>query len=249
LEIALRSSINIAADENMKIIVPARLLYDIIRSLGDTQIHFEAESNSKLKLTTENGVYNISFASPEDFPQIPNVPEDREFIISGADLKRAIDLTSFAMSREDMRPAMTGTLFEFSGEGLRFVTTDGHRLVKYINKNIKHAQEEQFIVPERAISVLTKILSEPDVKIHLSKSHISFYMGNLEFIARLISEKYPSYNSVIPMENENMLKVKTEALLSTIKRMSLFSTSNSKQVKFSINKDSLEVSAEDIDHG
>ena len=249
LEIALRSSINVAADENLKMIVPARLLYDIIRSLDDTQIHFETESNLKLKLTTENGVYNLSYSLPEDFPAIPSVAEDRQIAFSGSDLKKAIDLTSFAMSKEDMRPAMTGMLLEFSVEGLRFVATDGHRLVKYVNKNIKTEIEEQYVVPERAISVLTKLLGETDVKFCLSKTNISFQMGNLEFISRLIGEKYPAYNSVIPMENENLLKVKTPDLLSTIKRMVLFSTSSSKQVKFSLNKNSLEVSAEDIDHG
>ncbi|MCK7527198.1 MAG: hypothetical protein MZV64_61125 [Ignavibacteriales bacterium] len=66
------------------------------------------------------------------FHAIPSVSRDKEIVISGNDLKRAIDQTSFAMSKEDMRPAMTGTLFEFSTDGLRFVTTDGHRLVKYV---------------------------------------------------------------------------------------------------------------------
>ncbi|MGD1006416.1 MAG: DNA polymerase III subunit beta [Ignavibacteriaceae bacterium] len=249
LEIALRSSINVAADENLKMIVPARLLYDIIRSLDDTQIHFETEANLKLKLTTENGVYNLSYALPEDFPAIPAVAEDSQVTFSGNDLKKAIDLTSFAMSKEDMRPAMTGTLLEFSEEGLRFVATDGHRLVKYINKNIKTELEEQYVLPERAISVLTKLLGETDVKLCLSKTNISFQMGSLEFISRLIGEKYPAYNSVIPMENENLLKIKTADLLSTIKRMGLFSASGTKQVKFSLIKNSLEVSAEDIDHG
>jgi DNA polymerase-3 subunit beta len=249
LEIALRSSINVAADENLKMIVPARLLYEIIRSLEDTQIHFETETNLKLKMTTENGVYNLSYALPEDFPVIPTVSEEKQFTFSGTDLKKAIDLTSFAMSKEDMRPAMTGTLLEFTGEGLRFVATDGHRLVKYVNKNVNSEIEEQYVIPERAISVLTKLLGETDVKICLSKTNISFLMGNLEFISRLIGEKYPAYNSVIPMENENLLKVKTTDLLSTIKRMGLFSTSSSKQVKFSLNKNLLEVSAEDIDHG
>jgi len=84
----------------------------------------------KLKLKTDFGTYNIGYSSHEDFPTIPVVSRDKEVVIGGTDLKRAIDQTSFAMSKEDMRPAMTGMLFEFSSDGLRFVTTDGHRLVK-----------------------------------------------------------------------------------------------------------------------
>ncbi|QQS36015.1 MAG: DNA polymerase III subunit beta [Ignavibacteriales bacterium] len=249
LEVSLRSSINIDAKENKKMVIPARLLFDIIRSLNETMITFETESNSKLKLKTENGVYHIGYSDPADFPEIPEVAQEKEIILKGNDLKKAIDQTAFAMSKEDMRPAMTGTLFEFSGDGLRFVTTDGHRLVKFINKAVKFSKDEQYIVPERAIGVLSKQLPESEIKIYLSKTHISFILDGLEFVSRLIGEKYPAYNSVIPLENENILKVKRDELQSTIKRMMLFSSGNSKQVKFSIGKNNVEVSAEDIDHG
>ena len=249
LEIALISSINVSADKNIKMVIPARLLYDVVKSLGDTNINFETESDTKLKLSTENGIYNIGFSSPEDFPTVPEVNKEKEISISGTELKKAIDQTSFAMSKEDMRPAMTGTLLEFSEEGLRFVATDGHRLVKFINKKIKNTKEEQYILPERAITVLSKLLTEEQIKVNFSKTNVAFHFGEIEFISRLIGEKYPAYGSVIPMENENKLKIKTNDILSTIKRMSLFSTSSSKQVKFNLSKNNLEVSAEDVDHG
>ena len=249
MEIALRSSLNVPSDEDIKMVIPAKLFYDIIRSLGDTQIKFETEKNSKLKIQTDNGTYNISYSPSDDFPDIPEVSKEKEVSMNGQDLKKMIDQTSFAMSKEDMRPAMTGTLMEFTAEGLRFVTTDGHRLVKYINKTILSSNDEQYIVPERAISVLSKLLGDSDFKMYLSKTNISFNLGELELITRLIGEKYPAYNSVIPLENENVLTIKTAELLSTVKRMMLFSTTNSKQVKFSISGDNLEVSAEDIDHG
>jgi DNA polymerase III subunit beta len=153
------------------------------------------------------------------------------------------------MSKEDMRPAMTGTLLEFTNEGLKFITTDGHRLVKYVYKSVITDSDEQFIVPERAITVLSKLLTDSDVKICFSKTNVTFQIDDLEFISRLIGEKYPAYSSVIPVENENQLKVNRDDLHSSIKRMLLFSASNSKQVKFSIGINTLEVSAEDIDHG
>ncbi len=249
LEISLRSSINVPSDENLKMIIPARLLYDIIRSLDETQITFTTAGGSKLKLKTDSGTYNIGYSSSEDFPEIHAIARDKEVVINGLDLKKALDQTSFAMSKEDMRPAMTGTLFEFSQEGLRFVSTDGHRLVKFVNKNITSATDEQYIVPERAISVLSKLLDDTDVKFYLIKSHVSFLIGDLEFISRLIGEKYPAYNSVIPLENENTLFINKTNLNSTIRRMMLFSSSSSKQVKLSISNNKLEVSAEDIDHG
>jgi DNA polymerase-3 subunit beta len=249
LEIALRSSLNVAAEKNVKMVVPARLLYDIVRSLEDTQVNFLVDGKGKIKITTDNGTYGLSYSPSEDFPEIASVSKEKEVIINGNDLKKALEQTAFAMSKEDMRPAMTGTLLEFAKEGLRFVATDGHRLVKFINKSFSSDVPEQYIIPERAISVLLKQLGDADVKIYLSKTYASFIINDLEFISRLIGEKYPSYSSVIPLENENFLTVNRSELLSAIKRMMLFSTSNSKQVKFSIGEDSLEVSAEDVDHG
>ena len=249
LEIALRSSINVTADKNIKMVVPARLLYDIVRSLDDALVNFNVDGKGKIKISTDKGVYSLSYSPSEDFPEIPSVSKEKEVVINGNDLKKALDQTAFAMSKEDMRPAMTGTLLEFSKDGLRFVTTDGHRLVKFINSTFQSDVQEQYIVPERAISVLLKSIGDQDVKIYLSKTYASFSINELEFISRLIGEKYPAYSSVIPLENENTLVVNRPELLSAIKRMMLFSTSNSKQVKFSISKNSLEVSAEDIDHG
>lgn len=256
LEISLKSSQNVAADSNTTMVVPAKLLHDIVRSLPDIQLSISTDSSpdsrqsgSRLKLKTDKGVYHISYFSPEDFPEIPVVARDKEVIIASDDLKRAFDKTSFAMSKEDMRPAMTGTLLEFAKDGLRFVATDGHRLVKYLNKSILTDYTEQYIIPERAISVLSKLLSDGDVKIYLSKTHASFITGDVEFITRLIGEKYPAYNSVIPLENENILTVDRAELLSTIKRMLIFSSGSSKQVKFSISANNLEISAENIDTG
>ena len=249
LEIALRSSLNVAAEKNIKMVIPARLLYEIIRSLDDALVNFSIDEKGKIKINTDKGVYSLSYSPSEDFPEIPSVSKEKELIINGSDLKKALDQTAFAMSKEDMRPAMTGTLLEFAKEGLRFVSTDGHRLVKFINKSFTSDTQEQYIIPERAISVLIKSIGDQDIKIYLSKTYISFIINDLEFISRLIGEKYPAYSSVIPLENENLLTVNRTELLSAIKRMMLFSTSNSKQVKFSISENSLEVSAEDIDHG
>ncbi len=249
LEITLRSSINIDSDTNVKMVVPAKLTFDIIKSLGDTLINFEAEKNQKLKLKTDTGVYSIGYADAEEYPKIPDTGKNNIVNINGKILKKALDHTSFAISKEAMRPAMMGTLFEFNPEGLKFVTTDGHRLVKYLNKNCSVANSEQCIVPERAISVLSKLLGEGDVKMYLGDSNITFETDELEMISRLIAQKYPDYNSVIPLENENLLKIKKSDLHSSVKRMLLFSSSNFQQVKLSLNNNNVEISAEDIDHG
>ena len=256
LEISLKSSLKIAAEENLKILLPAKLLYDVVKSLKDTTIRFEIQSSGKANLNTDHGKYNLSYLDTEEYPDIPDFPgedlkkEDlNEINISGTDLRFAFEKSSFAVSKEEMRPAMMGTLFEFTEEGLRFVATDGHRLVNLLNKNIKLDVEARYILPERAASVLLKILDEKDVKIYLSKTHMSFKLNEYELISRLIKQKYPDYSSVIPLENEFAMEVNTKEIHDAIKRMMLFSTSNTRRVKFSISENNLEISAEDLDLG
>lgn len=255
LEISLKSSLNIVAEENIKIVVPARLLNDVVRSLKDTTIHFKLMANKKINIVTDMGKYTISYLDADEFPEIPSVETDKnakeinEALVNGMELRHAFDKCAFAMSKEEMRPAMMGTLFEFTDDGLRLVTTDGHRLVNMLKKNIKAAFNQQYVVPERAVSVLSKILDEKDVKIHLTKTYVSFKLNDIELITRLISQKYPDYSSVIPLENEFQMKVNTKDIHDSIKRMMLFSTSSTRRVKFSIKKDALEISAEDLDIG
>lgn len=254
LEISLKSFLSVVSDENIKIVLPARLLFDIVRSLKDTTIHFQLSSNKKINLTTDTGKYTLSYLEPEDFPEIPTLngseaKEINEVIINGEELRESIDKTSFAMSKEEIRPALMGTLFEFTDEGLRFVATDGHRLVNLLRKNISSSINKQYIIPERAVSVLSKILDEKDVKIYLANNYVSFRLSDIELITRLITYKYPEYSSVIPLENEYLLKINTKELNDSIKRMMLFSTTTTRKVKFSVKTDSIEISAEDIDTG
>lgn len=249
MEIVLSSSISVDADEDAKMIIPAKLLHDIVRSLGDTVINFETTENDKLLLKTDSGEYSVGYAGADEFPKIPEVEDKKEISLEGAYLSRALEKTSFAISKEAMRPAMMGTLFEFTSDGLKFVATDGHRLVKLINKSKQFDSFEQLVVPERAISVLTKIVGEGEVKIHIGDSNIAFLLDDISLVSRLIGQKYPDYNSVIPIDNENRVKVNRSRLLSGIKRMLLFASSNYQQVKLAITKDQLTLSAEDVDRG
>jgi len=249
LEIALRASLNVDASENISMVVPAKLLFDVVKSLGDTMINFSIEANQKMKLKTENGQYAIGFASADEFPKLPVIQKEKALSLSGKTLKKALEKTSFAISKEAMRPAMMGALLECTEQGLIFVTTDGHRLVKFVDRQVTFPAHENYILPERAVGVLGKLVNESALTLFLSETHLSFVMDDLEFSSRLIAQKYPDYNSVIPIENENILQLKRNDLHAAIKRMLLFSTSNYQQVKFSITASAVEVSSEDIDKG
>src|SRR5690606_10695775 len=110
---------------------------------------------------------------------------------------------------DDLRPVMSGVFFQFSTEGLTFVATDAHKLVKYQRTDVKASQAAEFIMPKKPLNLLKGILaaSESEVTIEYNDSNAKFTFDNIELICRLIDGKYPNYEAVIPKENPNKLSI------------------------------------------
>lgn len=249
LDLALKSTTTINSNQNARFIIPAKLLYEIVKSLGDTSIDFETEENNKLKMKTDFGVYSIGYNIADDYPKITSLHGGNSFSIAGEELKKILSRTTFAVSKESVRPAMMGILFEFIADAFRVVSTDGHRLVRYTTTTDHTLGEMQRVIPEKAVTVLGKLLSDEKINITFSDSVATFNIDDTEMTTKLINQKYPDYNSVIPQANESVLVVNKDELLSAVKRMLLFSTSTYHQVKLSLTLGNIEISAEDLDHG
>jgi len=249
LEITLKAFINVFSEENIKIVLPAKLLYETVKSLKDCEITFKVQDNNKVRLVTENGKYTLSYLDSTDFPESQDFLEDHIVEVNGLEFKKIIDQSAFAMSKEEMRLSMMGTLYEFTEDGVTFVATDGHRLVKIVKKNIVTGFTNQYIVPEKAVTTLAKILEDKTVRMFISSTHIAFKIGDLELKTRLIAQKYPDYRSVIPMENEFTIKFSNDELKSSVRRMMIYSTNTSKKIKLKVTKTEIEISAEDQDTG
>lgn len=253
MEVSMKVWTNVSTQKETSFASPARKLVDTVRSLGDVSVDVSIKEG-KIIIKSDNGVYENPIVDAKEFPEPPSFPKGaknfNEIKIDSLDLKKALEIVSFAMSKEDMRPSMMGTLFEFCEEGLRFVATDGHKLANFLKKNIKSEQHEKYIIPERAVNVLHRILEEGELKAKFSATHAAFSIGESEFITRLISQKYPDYASVIPIDNENLMKIKTAEVLNASKRMAPYSASSQqKKVKLTISENALEMSAEDLDTG
>ncbi len=256
LEMAIKSSVNVTADKDFKAVINARKFFDTIKALGDNALNFEVLDNYRIKMTWDKGEFILSYLPPDEFPQIPEFPADESdgeifsFSLTGNELKTAIDKTSFAISKETFRPAMMGILFEFGEEGLRFVSTDGHRLINILYKQYGTEQPRSYVVPGDVMQILHKVLDEKEVNIMFSKSHAAFRLNGLELITRLIDERYPDYKSVIPLENEFTLTFDPKVLLTTVKRVMAIATDKIKRVKFNLSAgNEVEISSEDMEIG
>jgi DNA polymerase-3 subunit beta len=155
----------------------------------------------------------------------------------------------FAVSNDELRPAMTGVYFQLETDGITFVGTDAHKLVRYRRNDVVSSEQTSFIVPRKALSLLKSALpsEETQVSISYNNSNAFFRFGEVDLICRLIDARYPDYNAVIPKENPNTLLISRAELLNTLKRVMIFSNKTTHQVLLRIAGSDLQVSAQDLD--
>jgi len=251
LEVSISVSINVKGSGDGSITVPAKRLLETVRSLADVQILFTADLvSNKIKLITETGEYTLIGEASADFPETTEFKGDDGITFEGGVLKKILGRTIFAVSSDELRPAMTGVLFDVAEKELRAVATDGHRLVRLVLRGIGgKKQQNSMIIPSKALHLIIRTAEDTQTTMSMSSSHVQFTFGNTMLTSKLIQEKYPNYESVIPIDNEKTLTVQRETLLNGVRRVSLYSSSTTHQVRFTLKKNDLKIAAEDIDFG
>ena len=251
LDTSMSVSLQVKNGENGTIAVPAKRLMETVRALPSTEINFTAQGdNNKILMKTDNGEYRLTGESSENYPAVPKFKAEAELKIGGDTLSRLITKTSFAVSSDELRPAMTGVLLQIKKNEIRAVATDGHRLVRLINSSFSSAMgDREVVVPAKALNLVLKSSDESESAVSFNENHAMFSMGTTRLVSRMIDEKFPNYESVIPLENDKELLVDKNQLLASVRRTALYASSTTHQVRFSLRKGSLAVSAEDIDFG
>lgn len=250
LETTMTSSLQVTSKDKGVVAVPARILMDLLKSFPDTPITFSVNDDTRaVKLTSEYGEYNVAGLNGDDFPKAPKVEGASSVTVPSDLLARAVTKTIFATGNDDLRPVMSGVYFEFGEEGLSFVATDAHKLVKYTRSDAKAESSASFIMPKKPLNQLKNSLAteEVDVTITYNDTNACFTFGDVTLTCRLIEGRYPNYEAVIPKENPNVLTVNRQAFLGSVKRVSFFSNKTTHQVKLRIAGSELHVSAEDPD--
>ncbi len=192
----------------------------------------------------------MAYANGDEFPKAVELENPSSTIINADILGTAVSKTIFAAGNDDLRPVMSGVFFQFSGEGLTFVATDAHKLVKYTREDVKANQSAEFIMPKKPLNLLKGILAsnDYDVTIDYNDSNAKFTFDNTILICRLIDGKYPNYEAVIPKENPNKLVIDRTQFLNSVKRVSIFSNKTTHQIRLKVAGAELNISAEDIDY-
>ncbi len=234
-------------DEKQRIAVPARRLLDTLRALPDLSVTVATDAEFNVELTTDQGRYKMVGFDGGDYPALPALEDAQAITAEGALVKHAIDKTGFAASKDALRPAMMGVLFQVRPENATIVATDGHRLVKLVADGLTAAEPVDVIVPAAALSLAAKAAGDGTCTIRIASGYVGFDFGDTQVIGRLIEEQYPNYEAVIPVENEKRLTVGRDAMLAAVRRVALYSSSMTHQIRLALESDALTVSAEDIE--
>ncbi|ADY54303.1 DNA polymerase III, beta subunit [Pseudopedobacter saltans DSM 12145] len=250
LQTSMITSLAVEAKEGGKIAVPSKILLDTLKTLPEQPIAFSVDEQTyAIEISAGDGKYKLSGENGEDFPKIPTVDEASTVNLPASALSEAINKTIFAVSNDELRPAMTGVFCQLSPQDITFVATDAHKLVRYRRKDTKSESSTSFILPKKALNLLKSALPSEDVNVAVEYNSTSafFKFANISLICRLIDERYPDYEAVIPQNNPNKLILDKSLFLNCLKRVVIFANKTTHQVRLKISGSELHISSEDLD--
>lgn len=239
------------ADKDGTVAIPARFILDTLKTFADEPLTFTVdESSFAIEMASSNGKFKLTGFNGEEFPRIPSIEKASEISMTSDALGTAISKTLFATGNDELRPVMSGVMFELNEDNLTFVSTDAHKLVRYRRLDSKAAKAASFIMPKKPLTLLKGILDggDTEIKIQYNNMNAYFEFNNIQLICRLIDGTYPNYEAVIPKENNNVLTIDRKSFLASVKRVSIFSNKTTHQVRLKISGSELNISAEDLDY-
>jgi DNA polymerase-3 subunit beta len=252
--------VTIAADFDADVTAPgtmcvaARKLTDIVKQLPSaSEIHFSQEPNYWVKITCEKSNFKIAGSARENFPDTPKIP-DAGIEVPANLLANFINHTSFAITNEQSRFTLSGAKFIISGDSLRMVTTDGHRLALVAKETGtgRSSDEMDTLIPKKALTEIAKIIKThgaENVLISQDFHHIFCVAGSRRVIARKLSGNFPNYEMVIPKENDKSVRFCANELKSAVARVSLMADERTGSIKMNVSTNAITIRAKSSEEG
>jgi len=249
LETVMRVQMDVESKTNGKVCIPAKILLDSLKNIADQPLTFNIDKNFAVEITSDNGKYKVMGENPDNFPKEPAADATTGFAMSSSALLTAINKTLFAVSSDDLRPAMTGVFFELTEDSVQFVATDAHRLVRYKRTDTKASKTDSFIVPKKPLNLLKNALpdNEDELSVSYNSNHLFVNHGSTQMICRLIDARFPDYKVVIPADNPYKLIVNKSDFQNALRRVNVFSNKSTNQVALNITGSELQMAAQDVD--
>ncbi|MCC5939067.1 MAG: DNA polymerase III subunit beta [Lunatimonas sp.] len=250
LQTSMITDIEVEAKEDGNIAVPAKILIETLKNLPEQPVTFSIDKETySIEISSDNGRYKLAGENATDFPKIPVVSNATTVDMSTEVLSSAINNTIFATSGDELRPAMTGVFVNLSDTNTTFVATDGHRLIRYRRVDIVSSEAASIIIPRKALNLLKATLPSDNVpvSVEFNSSNAYFKFNNIKMICRLIDERFPDYENVIPLDNNNDMTIDRLEFLGSLRRIAIYANKTTHQVRLKLTGSELQISAEDLD--
>ena len=272
-DIIIMTKLVVNGEESGSVLVPGKKLSDIVKALKqEGTIELSTKENSfDIKLKTAFGKYGLKGIDPEEYLYLPELfeserPNIHEYVEGESEkpanvaffkrnnIQYLADKTVFAVSTDEFRPSMNGVYFQFSENTVNAVATDSFRLsiAKIHSEKGEYPSDLNIIIPTRAADLLKRV--EDDVILSIIETrnkytHARFDIGDSVIISRLIEEKFPAYETVIPRNNDLVLVINRNDFLLAIRRVAILTSTISNQIRLKITDKELFIIGEDQDTG
>ena len=224
MELGIETKIEGTIAEKGIVALEAKLFSEIIRKLPDSDVTITSDEKNNTLIVCEKAKFNIMGKDGEDFSYLPFVEKDYGIQLSQFTLKEVIRQTIFSIAPNDSNKMMTGELFEITGNELRVVSLDGHRIsIRKIELKSEYGAKK-VIVPGKTLIEISKILSggtEDMVDIYFTDNHIVFEFDQTVVVSRLIEGNYFRVNQMLSNDYETKVTINKKELLDCIDRASL----------------------------
>jgi DNA polymerase-3 subunit beta len=245
LEVAIRVEISAQVEKPGATTLPAKRLSAIVRELPSAEISFETDAKNVTSLRCGASFFKIYGLAKEEFPAFPSFKDAKTYTLKQSELRDGLRKTSYAISVDETRYVLNGILFSFKENKLTLVATDGRRLALFDSDiEFPKSHERDFIVPTKAVTEIQRLLSEDgEIQVSAADNLISFELNGAQLVSKLVEGNYPNYRQVIPGEAKERITLEREALLNTVRRVSLLSNEKTSSVRLAFSKNNLDITA------
>ncbi len=255
MENSLTARISITESESDGVIaVPARRMLDITKEISNQPLTIEIDDATKhIDLKFLNGHFEFMGIPGEDYPLPMEIAGENvhSMMLSAQLVTSGIERTLYAASTDTLRPVLMGIYWDIHEDDVTFVSSDTHKLVRYINKTAEPGFNSAFVLSPKAANILRALISKDLAAIRLTFSEKGgkFEFGDYELTTMFINGIYPNYQRVIPNENPFVITIDRASLLTALRRVTLFANKASNLVVLAIGDNNLQLKAQDLDYG
>jgi DNA polymerase III subunit beta len=253
MELGIRVRMNTSAGREGAVVLPGRLLLDVVRSLPKEDLTLEHRtSEHDVELVSGPAKFHLRTLPIDDFPKLPEAGDASVMRVPAQAFVETIGRVARSASRDETRPHLTGVLVSASAQELRMVATDSYRLsVKEttLDKAVEGSLEAN--VPARTLQELSRVAAaggSDEIEIAALENQVIFNLGEVAISSRLVEGRFPNYRQLLPESYEHELHVSGPELLDVVRRISLLAQKNA-PLRMAFSEGTLEVSAQTPDVG